>query len=210
MRGRPPGPPFRNRPVKLTGAGGAIFADMSPRAQSSMRAPWFDVSCCPTNVARTLASVHLYFATRTDMGLQIHQFGDFTATTDVGGEVLTVAVASGYPFEGEGTLTVTAAPSSPVEIAVRVPDWADAGATWAGDGDGLTARLDDGYLRFTGIVSVGTQLRLSLPLNPRVVRPHPQIDAVRGQVAIERGPLVLALESVDLPDGVDTESVEID
>jgi DUF1680 family protein len=182
----------------------------SPRAQSSMRAPWFDVSCCPTNVARTLASVHLYFATRTDTGLQIHQFGDFTATADVGGEELTVAVASGYPFDGEVTLTVTVAPSSPVEIAVRVPDWADAGATWAGDGDGLTATLDDGYLRFAGIVAAGTKLQLSLPLNPRVVRPHPQIDDVRGQVAIERGPLVLALESVDLPEGVDTESVEID
>lgn len=182
----------------------------SARAQSSMRAPWFDVSCCPTNVARTLASVHLYFATRSDAGLQIHQFGDFTATTQVGGEELTVAIASAYPFEGEVALTVTAAPSSPVELAVRVPDWAEAGATWSVDGDGLTVALDYGYLRVTGIVSAGTQLRLSLPLAPRVVRPHPQIDDVRGQVVIERGPLVLALESVDLPDGIDTESVEID
>ena len=29
----------------------------SPRAASSLRAPWFHVSCCPTNVARTLASL---------------------------------------------------------------------------------------------------------------------------------------------------------
>src|SRR5258707_14970044 len=31
------------------------------RAESGLRAPWFEVSCCPTNVARTLASVGLYF-----------------------------------------------------------------------------------------------------------------------------------------------------
>ena len=29
----------------------------SPRASSSLRAPWFEVSCCPPNVARTLASL---------------------------------------------------------------------------------------------------------------------------------------------------------
>ena len=29
----------------------------SPRAPSSLRAPWFEVSCCPPNVARTLASL---------------------------------------------------------------------------------------------------------------------------------------------------------
>jgi len=182
----------------------------SPRAQSSLRAPWFDVSCCPTNVARTLASAHLYFATRTDAGLQIHQFGDFTATTEVGGEDLSVQVASGYPFDGEVALTITAAPSSAVELALRVPAWAAAGATWSVDGDDLVVALDDGYLRVAGIVAVGTLVRLSLPVAPRVVRPHPRIDDVRGQVAIERGPLVLALESIDLPDGVDTESVEID
>lgn len=38
------------------------------RAQSSLRAPWFWVSCCPTNVARTLASVELGFATATEEG----------------------------------------------------------------------------------------------------------------------------------------------
>ncbi|NYI41810.1 glycoside hydrolase family 127 protein [Demequina lutea] len=182
----------------------------SPRAQSSMRAPWFEVSCCPTNVARTLASAHLYFATRSDAGLQIHQFGDFTATAEVGGEELTVQIASAYPFEGDVVLKVIAAPSSPVEIALRVPAWAEAEATWSVNGDGLTVALGDGYLRVTGIVSADTGLLLSLPLTPRVVSPDPHIDDVRGQVAIERGPLVLALESIDLPDGVDTESVEID
>ncbi|KHL02744.1 glycoside hydrolase family 127 protein, partial [Sinomonas humi] len=42
----------------------------SPRAASSLRAPWFEVSCCPTNVARTLASLAAYIATRTEDGIQ--------------------------------------------------------------------------------------------------------------------------------------------
>ncbi len=182
----------------------------SPRAQSSMRAPWFDVSCCPTNVARTLASAHLYFATRTSAGLQIHQYADLNATAQVAGENLTISVATGYPYSGEVTLTVQAAPNSPVEIALRVPAWAQAEATWSVEGDGLATTFRDGYLRVSGVVTTDTRVALSLPMAPRVTRPDARIDDVRGQVAIERGPLVLALESVDLPDGIDTEDVEID
>jgi DUF1680 family protein len=45
-------------------------------------------------------------------------------------------------------------------------------------------------------------------MRPRWTWPHPQIDALRGQVAVERGPLVYCLESVDLGEGVDTAQVD--
>ncbi|MFG2045131.1 hypothetical protein [Dactylosporangium sp. NPDC048998] len=40
---------------------------------------------------------------------------------------------------------------------------------------------------------------LRLPVRSRWVFPDPRIDAIRGCVAAERGPLVLCAESVDLP-----------
>jgi len=40
-------------------------------------------------------------------------------------------------------------------------------------------------------------VHLVLPVAPRVTAPDPRVDAVRGCVAIERGPEVLALESND-------------
>src|SRR5674476_1080895 len=40
----------------------------SPRAASSLRAPWFHVSCCPTNVSRTIASLGAYVASVDDGG----------------------------------------------------------------------------------------------------------------------------------------------
>ena len=50
----------------------------------------------------------------------------------------------------------------------------------------------------------GDIVQLDLPMAPRVSRPDSRIDAVRGCVAVERGPEVLALESLDLaPAGVD-------
>lgn len=181
----------------------------SPRAQSSLRAPWFDVSCCPTNIARTLASAHLYAVTATETGLQIHQYGDLTACSDVGGESLAVTLHTGYPYEGDIAVRIDAAPSGPAELSLRVPAWASQ-AAWTVDDPSLTARHEGGYLTVEGRMRAGTMIRLSLPLDPRVVYPDARIDDIRGQVAIERGPLVLALESADLPEGIDTESVEID
>ena len=46
--------------------------------------------------------------------------------------------------------------------------------------------------------AAGDVVELHLPMAPRVSSPDPRIDAVRGCVVVERGPEVLALESVDL------------
>ena len=51
----------------------------SRRAGTSLRAPWFLVACCPTNVARTLASLAAYLATadeRRDPGPPVRRLPD--------------------------------------------------------------------------------------------------------------------------------------
>jgi DUF1680 family protein len=49
--------------------------------------------------------------------------------------------------------------------------------------------------------AAGDVVELSLPMSARWTAPDPRIDALRGQLAVERGPLVLSLESTDLPAG---------
>jgi DUF1680 family protein len=46
-------------------------------------------------------------------------------------------------------------------------------------------------------------------MEPRVSIPDPRIDAVRGSIALECGPLVYAVEDADLPAGKSVESVEV-
>ena len=57
--------------------------------------------------------------------------------------------------------------------------------------------------------ATGDRIELTLPMPPRVTRPLPLIDAVRGTIAIERGPIVYAIEEPDLPAGVALESIEV-
>ena len=51
---------------------------------------------------------------------------------------------------------------------------------------------------------------LDLPMRPRLTAPDPRIDAVRGSVAIERGPVVYCVETADLPAGVELEDIALD
>ena len=46
-------------------------------------------------------------------------------------------------------------------------------------------------------------MRLRLDVTPRWTRPDPRVDALRGCVAIERGPLVYCLEQTDQPARLD-------
>jgi DUF1680 family protein len=71
-------------------------------------------------------------------------------------------------------------------------------------------RPEDGYLRLTREWSATTRVRLRLAMPVRVLAAHPRVDAVRGCVALTRGPLVFSLEQADLPEGVVLEDVALD
>jgi hypothetical protein len=175
--------------------------EVSTRAESSLRAPWFEVSCCPTNVARTLASIGLYFATASASGVQLHQYGDYDIATTVDGGDIALRVRSEYPFDGAVRVSVDAAPATGATLELRIPAWA-AGATL--DGEPVAAGG-----RAKREIVAGAELLLDLPMSTRTVRPHPSIDAIRGTVAFERGPLVLAVESVDLPGATDVADIRV-
>lgn len=92
---------------------GAVPAadEVSPRAQSSLRAPWFAVSCCPTNVARTLAQLPAYLATADDQGVQLHQYADAEITTTLtGGHAVALSVRTDYPSGGNVTVRIDTSP----------------------------------------------------------------------------------------------------
>jgi DUF1680 family protein len=177
----------------------------SPRAASSLRAPWFAVSCCPTNVARTLSSLGAYIATVDESGLQIHQYASSRIRTSLpDGSVVEVKLETDYPEDGKVRVTVIEAPERPWTLSLRIPVWADGAKVSYGE---LVRTADHGYVRIEKGLTAGAVVELDLPLQPRWTWPHPEIDALRGQVAVERGPVVYCLESVDLGSNVGSAEV---
>ena len=164
------------------------------------RQPWYQCACCPPNVMRLIASLDHYVATRTDAGVQIHQFvsGRVTATLPSAGQ-LTLEMSTSYPDEGAVRLRVLQAPAGQAELAIRVPGWAWQ-APAALNGRPLDAGPgDDHYLRVSRTWGDGDELVVEFPLRVHTIYPGPDLDAVRSCVAYERGPLVYCFEGVDVP-----------
>ena len=195
------------------GLDGTSFFYVNPlqSREPSTRQAWYECACCPPNIMRLLASLEHYVATRTDEGVQLHQYvpGRIRASQGSAG-ALELAVTTGYPFDGTVAIRVVAAPSDSQEIALRVP-------TWAGDARCTLNRrpvrvepCEKGYLRFRQEWSAGDEIVLEIPMRARAVGAANQIDAVRGCVAFERGPLVYCIEGIDLPDAVNLRAVSVD
>ncbi|HKS98960.1 MAG TPA: beta-L-arabinofuranosidase domain-containing protein [Rugosimonospora sp.] len=170
----------------------------------SRRLAWYTCACCPPNLARLLASLQSYVATGNGDGVQLHLYG--AGTIHSGQHVLDVSTR--YPWDGWVAVTVRSAGPGPWTLALRVPAWCTA-YTLRVDGVAVEVEPRDGYLRLVREWTPGTTVVLALDMAPRLVSAHPHVDAVRGCLALVRGPLVYCLEQADLPDGVPLQDVRL-
>lgn len=165
--------------------------------QSSRRTRWFRCACCPPNVMRLLASLEHYIASTDGRGLQLHQYASGVYQGEADGASVIVQVATAYPWQGRIAVSIEETPDTEWTLSLRVPHWA-ADHTLTRSGVAVAnAVLDDGWLRISGLWVAGDEVVLDFDLAPRLVTADPRVDAVRGCVAIERGPLVYCLEQAD-------------
>ncbi|MBB2947321.1 hypothetical protein FB565_007089 [Actinoplanes lutulentus] len=166
--------------------------DGSNEYAPSQRLPWHSCACCPPNLARLMASLHTYTATGDAHGLQLHLYapGSFRTGDHA------VQVDTGYPWDGRITVTVSLASAAPWTLSLRIPAWCT-GARLAVNGEPVEATT--GYMRLTRTWRPGDRVELTLPMPAKTVTAHPRVDAVRGTVALTRGPLVYCLEHAGLP-----------
>lgn len=200
---------FYANPLHHRTADEPVAGVLSHWAAGGRRAPWFDVSCCPTNLARTFAQYAVYLATADDGGIQLHQYAPSTIDTVVDGARFALTVTTAYPDDGAVLVRVEANDGGERTVSLRVPAWAeDASVTGP---DGRTRPVAAGaFATVTAAFAVGDEIRLDLPIRPRWTLPDPRIDAVRGCAAVERGPVVLCVESIDLPGGADVAELAVD
>jgi uncharacterized protein len=211
---------FYNNPAQRRVALPASDPSVRPNRADApgTRPPWFECACCPPNVLRTIASLDAYVATADlgdehgdrggehDGGIQLHQY--MPSTIDAGSFALTVR--TDYPDDGVVRVTVDRAPDAPRTLALRIPAWAGDGWSLSVNGARVDAAVDDGYVRATRVWAEGDEVVLDLPMRVRFTVAHPAADGLRGTVAVERGPIVYALESPDQEPGVDLNEVAVD
>ena len=106
------------------------------------------------------------------------------------------------------TIRITESDGRPWRLTLRIPGWANGSEVV--DPSGARRAAGPGTTSIEWPYAVGDELTLTMPITPRWTTPDPRIDAVRGCVALERGPIVMCAESVDLPDGRDVDLLLVD
>jgi DUF1680 family protein len=173
------------------------------------REPWYACACCPPNLMRTLSTWPQLLATTTDDEIQVHQFADAKILVATADGPATLSMSTGYPWTGEVRVTVEEAPPTPLSLSLRMPSWC--GTAWVESPERPRRRIGVGERTVSErrVWGAGDTVTLDLEMTVRETFPDPRIDAIRGTIAFERGPLVYAIESADLPEGIQVEQIEL-
>jgi DUF1680 family protein len=174
------------------------------------RSSWFPCACCPPNLMRMLASWEQYLASTDETGIQLHQYATAELRAATAGGPVGLALETGYPWDGRVGVVVLETPEVPWSLSLRIPAWSRTSTIRDCDSDAQPVAAGTYWASGRRKWQAGDSIELELDLRPRLTAPDPRIDAVRGTVAMERGPLVYCVESADLPAGVTLEDVHLE
>ena len=193
--------------LRRPGDTGQVEVPAPPASDERLRQDFMSCFCCPPNIARALASFHTRAASTGAGGLFVHQYGGSELSVEVDGSSIALREDSNYPWDGRIAFTVTSAEGS-VPVNLRIPGWAR-GATLSVNGSSVEVSEPSSYTRIDREWAAGDEIVLELPMPTRLVRGHRLAEELTGQVAVQRGPLVYAVESMDLPEGVRLEQLAL-
>lgn len=177
------------------------------------RAPWFDCSCCPTNLIRFLPSLPaLIYATQQNQ-LYVNLYMSSRATIQLAGTPIQVNQQSDYPFEGRVAIEINPSKESVFAVKVRIPGWVTNQAVPSSlysypkenpidyvvkvNGEKVLSPLERGYVTMERSWKKGDQIVLELPMQVRQVVANEQVTHLKSCSALEYGPFVYCAEQVD-------------
>lgn len=195
--------------------GGSFFY---PNPLESMgqhqRQPWFGCACCPSNVSRFIPSLPGYVYAMKDNQVYVNLYLSNKATLKIGRKSVTLSQETRYPWNGDIALTVDKNSAGRFAMKLRIPGWVRNQVVPSDlytytDGKRLSYQVKvngelqeaelgaDGYFTVTRQWKKGDKVELHFDMEPRVVKANARVEADRGRVAVERGPLVYCAEWPD-------------
>lgn len=197
--------------VSLDG-GGFFYPNPLESMGQHQRQPWFGCACCPSNICRFIPSVPGYIYAVKDNNLYVNLFMSDNATVNINGKKVSLTQTTEYPWDGDIAIKVGTA--AQFGMKVRIPGWVRnqvvpsnlyhysdlcrLGYTITVNGKAVDASIgDDGYVLINRKWKKGDTVRLHLDMLPRTVKANGQVEADKGLVAIERGPVVYCAEWCD-------------
>lgn len=159
-----------------------------------VRQKWFGVACCPTNIARTFASLGQYIYSFDQESLYVHLFISNSMDVRIKNQEVRVTLETKFPWENHIVLCCNNIPEDGVKVAIRIPAYAKE-YTLRIEGETIPYSTEKGYATVKMVRDTTIEIDFEAPA--RFMRSNPNVRADLGKVAIVRGPIVYCLEEVD-------------
>lgn len=187
----------------------------NPLASSGQhfRKEWFGTACCPSNIARLVASVGDYIYAKNENGIWVNLFIANQTEFDLSGEKVAVEMKTNFPWEGKVELEINPESAKRFPISLRIPGWIQENPvpgklysfldqektdfTIMVNGVKATFRQENGYTVLDREWKKGDRITYELPLEIRELQSRPEVLANTNRIAIQRGPLVYCVEGSD-------------
>jgi uncharacterized protein len=177
------------------------------------RSSWFEVACCPANVARFMPTLPGYFYAADRDSLYINLFAAGSAKVDLAGRTVHLIQETKYPWEGTVKILVNARPGGTFTVKLRIPGWAQNRPVptdlyrfldqseqpvriWV-NRKPVDLRIEKGYVWLRRKWRSNDLIELILPMADRRVVAQDSVKEDAGKVALERGPIVFCAEGID-------------
>lgn len=194
--------------------GGSFFY---PNPLESMgqhqRQPWFGCACCPSNICRFIPSLPGYVYAVKDRNVYVNLFMGNQAELEVEGKKVLLEQATTYPWNGDVTVKVSKNTAGQFALKIRIPGWVrnqvvpsdlyifsdNVRPKYSVKVNGLEvhSELKQGYFTVNRKWKKGDKVEIHFDMDVRTVRANNKVEADRGRIAIERGPVVYCAEWPD-------------
>lgn len=198
--------------VSLDG-GGFFYPNPLESIGQHQRQPWFGCACCPSNICRFIPSLPGYIYAVHNKDLYVNLFMSNTSEMNVDGKKVTLEQQTEYPWNGDIRMTVNPKGKQDFTLKIRIPGWTQGqvvpsnlyyytdhkqlGYTVKVNGTPVESTLEKGYFAISRPWKKGDVVEVHFDMEPRTVKAISKVEADRGRVAVERGPVVYCAEWPD-------------
>ncbi len=177
------------------------------------RSPWFDCSCCPSNLSRFIPSVAGYAYATGSEEVYVNLFVNSEVSVRIDGGLLSISQQSNYPWDGNIQLEIQNKNAVEATIFIRIPGWAmnepvptdlfrfeDDQLTNPSlqlNGKLIQMDIEKGYVVLNQKWKKGDVINLKLPMEDRCITANELVEAKAGLMAVQYGPMVYCAEEID-------------
>lgn len=198
--------------VSLDG-GGFFYPNPLESIGQHQRQPWFGCACCPSNICRFIPSLPGYVYAVHNKDVYVNLFMSNTSELNVEGKKVTLAQTTEYPWNGDIRVAVTPKGKQDFTLKIRIPGWVQGEVVPSNlytftdnkqlayavkvNGEPVESKLNKGYFSIDRQWKKGDVVDVHFDMEPRTVKANSKVEADRGKISVERGPLVYCAEWPD-------------